>query len=384
MLFQLSEEQDFLIQSLRKFCQQEIAPLAEKVDQEKLFPHQNFSKMAQLGLLGLSIPEEQGGSGGDSFYYLAMIEEVARACASTSVIVAVHTGLACTSLSSFGTTEQQARYLPAMVEGEKIGAYALTEEQAGSDAASLQLQARLEGDHYILRGSKIFITNASQAQVIITFARAPGTTGADGIHCFIVEAPTKGLEVSKPLPKMGLHGSETCQLYFDDVKVPKENVLGSPGEGFKIAMALLDGGRLAIAAQALGIAQAAFDYTLSYLQQRHQFGRPLSANQGIQWMIADMATELDAARLLLYRAASLKESGLPFSKEASMAKKYSTDQAMKITTDCLQLLGGYGYSQEYPLERHMRDVKATQIYEGTNQIQRIVIARQLLREASRK
>jgi butyryl-CoA dehydrogenase len=280
----------------------------------------------------------------------------------------------------FGTEEQKQKYLVPMAQGRMLGAYALTEPNSGSDAASLRLSAVDKGDHFVLNGSKIFITNGSYADVFITFVRTdPATKGAEGITCLIVEKNTPGLTISKPVEKMGLNGSVTCELYFENAIVPKENVLGRIGEGFKVAMQLLDGGRIAIGAQGLGIAEGAFEYTLNYIKQREQFGRPIAANQGIQWMVADMATEIEAAKLLVYRAAWLKNNGLPHSKEAAMAKKYATDTAMRVTTDCVQLLGGYGYTKEYPVERYMRDAKITQIYEGTNQIQRIVIARHLLK-----
>ncbi|GAV24343.1 acyl-CoA dehydrogenase [Carboxydothermus islandicus] len=380
MDFQLSEEQQMFVDMVRKFAQKEIAPIAEKTDREHRFPKETLEKLAELGLMGIPIPEEYGGAGADYFSYILFIEEIAKVCASTAVILAVHIGLGCMSIYMFGTEEQKQKYLVPMAQGRMLGAYALTEPNSGSDAASLRLSAVDKGDHFVLNGSKIFITNGSYADVFITFARTdPGTRGAEGITCLIVEKNTPGLTISKPVEKMGLNGSVTCELYFENAIVPKENVLGRIGEGFKVAMQLLDGGRIAIGAQGLGIAEGALDYTINYIKQREQFGRPIAANQGIQWMVADMATEIDAAKLLVYRAAWLKNNGLPHSKEAAMAKKYATDTAMRVTTDCVQLLGGYGYTKEYPVERYMRDAKITQIYEGTNQIQRIVIARHLLK-----
>ncbi|MTV50745.1 acyl-CoA dehydrogenase [Heliobacillus mobilis] len=380
MNFQLNEEQVMFVDMVRKFCQKEIAPIAGKSDSEHLFPSETLKKLAELGLMGVSIPEEYGGSGGDYFTYILLIEELAKVCASTAVIVSVHTGLGCMSILHFGTEEQKQKYLAPLAAGEKLGAYALTEPNAGSDAASLQLSAVDKGDHFVLNGSKIWITNASQADVFITFVRSEaGSKGAQGVTCLIVERDTPGLTISKPVEKMGLNASHTCELFFDHVVVPKENVLGEVGQGFKVAMQLLDGGRIAIGAQGLGIAEGAFEYAAGYIKERQQFGKSIAANQGIQWMVADMATEIDAAKLLVYRAASLKTEGQPHGKEASMAKRYATDTAMRVTTDCVQLLGGYGYSKEYPVERYMRDAKITQIYEGTNQIQRLVIARHLLR-----
>ncbi|MBM7867727.1 acyl-CoA dehydrogenase [Heliobacterium gestii] len=380
MDFALNEEQELFLEMVRKLARNEVAALAERVDREHRFPRETIQKMGELGLLGLTIPEAYGGSGGEYLSYVLMIEELAKVCASTAVIVAVHTGLACASIARFGSDVQREKYLTRLVTGEMIGAYALTEPNAGSDAASLALMAADEGDHWRLNGSKVFITNASEAGLFVTFVRTePASRGAKGITCLIVERDTPGLTISKPVEKMGLHGSVTCELHFENALVPKANVLGDSGQGFTVAMQLLDGGRIAIAAQGLGIAAGAFDYALRYIKQREQFGRPIAANQGIQWLAADRATEIDAARLLVYRAAWLKTTGRPHGKEAAMAKKYATDTAMRVTSDCVQLLGGYGYTREYPVERYMRDAKVTQIYEGTNQVQQMVIARHLLR-----
>ncbi|ABZ83671.1 butyryl-coa dehydrogenase [Heliomicrobium modesticaldum Ice1] len=380
MDFTLNEEQELFLEMVRKFTRNEVAAAAEGVDREHRFPRETIAKMGELGLLGLTIPEEYGGSGGDYLSYVLMIEELAKVCASTAVIVAVHTGLACTSIACFGTEAQREKYLAPLAAGEIIGAYALTEPNAGSDAASLTLMASDEGEYWRLNGNKVFITNASEAGLFITFVRTdPASRGAEGITCLIVERDTPGMTVSRPVEKMGLNGSVTCELHFDNALVPKENVLGDVGQGFKVAMQLLDGGRIAIAAQGLGIAEGALEYALRYIRQREQFGRPIAANQGIQWMVADLATEVDAARLLVYRAAWLKTMGKPHGKEAAMAKKFATDTAMRVTSDCVQLLGGYGYTREYPVERYMRDAKVTQIYEGTNQVQQMVIARHLLR-----
>ncbi|MCW2276840.1 acyl-CoA dehydrogenase [Heliophilum fasciatum] len=381
MDFRLDEDQALFAATVQKFVQNEVAPLAETLDRESRFPKETIAKMAELGLMGVSVPEELGGSGGDYLSYILFVEELAKACASTAVIVAVHTGLGCGALQAFGTPEQQERFLQPLAEGRMIGGYALTEPNAGSDAASIQLEARDAGDHFVLNGSKMWITNATEAGVFITFVRTePGSRGANGVTCLLVERDTPGLTISAPIEKMGLHGSPTCELIFEDARVPKANVLGTIGEGFKVAMRLLDGGRIAIAAQGLGIAEGAFQYACKYIKERQQFGRSIAANQGIQWMVADMASEIEAAKLLVYQAAWLKTNGLPHGKEASIAKKYATDTAMRVTTDCVQLLGGYGYSKEYPVERYMRDAKVTQIYEGTNQVQRLVIAKYLLRD----
>lgn len=378
--FELTEEQMMMRDMVRKLAQHEFAPRAAEIDREHRFPRENLQKLAELGLMGIPIPEEYGGAGCDFLSYIMAIEEISRACASTGVILAVHTSLGCFSLLYHGTEEQKQKYLTRLAAGEWLGAFALTESNAGSDPSNLTTGARLENDCYIVNGSKIFITSGGEADLYVTFVRTGSGKGHEGVTCLLIEKDTPGFSIGKIEEKMGLNGSRTAELIFDNARVPRENVLGQEGKGFKVAMALLDGGRIGIGAQALGIAQAAFDVALEYAKQRVQFGQPIAEFQGIKFLLADMATRLDAARLLVYRAARLKDKGLPLSKEASMAKLYATDAAMYITTNAVQILGGYGYCKEYPVERYMRDAKITQIYEGTNQIQRLVIAKNLLRD----
>lgn len=379
MDFKLSEEQLMFRDSIRKFAQNEIAPLAPIIDREHRFPVETFKKFGELGYMGFPFPEEYGGSGLDYVSTALFIEEVAKCCASTAVVMSVHLGLGCMSLYMFGTEEQKQKYLVPQCTGEMIGAFALTESTAGSDAANLRTSAVRKGDKYIINGEKIFITNGGYAGIYVTMVRTdPNSKGAKGVSTFIVEKDSPGLIIGKPEEKMGLNASATVTLTFEDCEVPAENLLLEEGKGFNVAMGLLNGGRIGIASQGLGIAQGALDHTIPYIKQRQQFGRPLAANQGVQWMVADMATEIECARLLVLRAAWLKDNGLPHAMEASMAKRYATDTAMRVTTDCVQLFGGYGYCKEYPVERYMRDAKITQIYEGTNQIQRMVIARHLL------
>ncbi|MEW5954461.1 MAG: acyl-CoA dehydrogenase [Bacillota bacterium] len=380
MPYQLTEEQIMLRDMVRKLAQNEIAPLAEEIDRARRFPRENIQKMAELGLMGVPIPEEYGGAGCDFLSYIITIEEISRACASTGVILAVHTSVGTYPILYFGTEEQKQKYIPKLAAGEYIGAFALTEPNAGSDPANLSTTAVPDGDHYIVNGNKIFISNGSEAEVYVTFVKTDKSKGHKGITCLLVDRNTPGFSIGKTEEKMGLHGDVTTELIFENARVPKENLLGQEGEGFKVAMALLDGGRIGIGAQGLGIAQAAFDVAKNYARQREQFGKPIASFQAIQFMLADMATRIDCARLLVYRAARMRDMGLPYAKEASMAKLYATDTAMEVTTDAVQILGGYGYCREYQVERYMRDAKITQIYEGTNQIQRIVIAKHLLNE----
>ena len=380
MPYLLTDEQKMMQDMVRKLAQNEIAPRAAEIDRTHEFPRENIRKMAELGLMGVPIPEEYGGAGCDFLSYIITIEEISKACASTGVILAVHTSVGTLPILYFGTEEQKRKYIPKLASGEWIGAFALTESNAGSDPSNLATTARLEGDHYIVNGNKIFITNGGEAAVYVTYVRTSQEPGHKGITCLLVEKDTPGFSVGKKEEKMGLNGSQTTELIFDNARVPKENLLGKEGEGFKVAMALLDGGRIGIGAQGLGIAQAAFDVARDYAKERVQFGRPIGDFQAIQFMLADMATKIDCARMLVYRAARLREMGLPHSKEASMAKMYATDTAMEVTTNAVQILGGYGYCREYPVERFMRDAKITQIYEGTNQIQRRVIGKHLLKD----
>lgn len=377
MNFTLSNDQRMMRTMVRDFVEEEVIPQAVITDETHEFPLHLIKKMGELGLMGIPIPEEYGGSGSDFISYILAIEEIARGCGSTAVILAVHTSIGTFPILYFGTEEQKQKYLPKLARGEIIGAFALTEENSGSDASSLVTTAERRGDYYVINGSKRFITNSGYAGVYTVMASTDRSKGPNGVTAFLVDADTPGFKVGKKEEKMGLHGSSTCELIFEDVIVPVENRLGQEGQGFKVAMSLLDDGRIGIGAQALGIGQAAFEAALAYSQERVQFNQAIMNFQGIQFMLADMATQLEAARLLVYQAAANRVLGLPYSKEASMAKMFASDTAVKVTTDAVQIFGGYGYTKEYKVERYMRDAKITQIYEGTNQIQRIVIAKHL-------
>ncbi|MEA2683799.1 MAG: hypothetical protein QOK05_2127 [Chloroflexota bacterium] len=355
-----------------------MAPLAARTDREHRYPEEAIAKAAELGLLGITIPEEYGGGGMGHSAFATLVEEVASVCASTAVIIDVHTSVGMEPILNFGTEAQKQRWLPGLASGETIGAFALTEPGAGSDAAALRTSARRADGGFVLNGTKTFITNLGRAGTYIVMARTGGP-GASGVSAFVVEASAKGLSCGAPFDKMGLHGSPTGELTLDEVFVPEDHLLGGEGRGFTIAMTALDAGRIGISAQAVGLARGALEDATSYVKERHQFGQAVAEFQGIQFMLADLATQVEAARILTYRAAALCDQGLPFSQEASMAKLFATDTAMKVTTDAVQLLGGYGYIEEFPAARRMRDAKACQIYEGTNQVQRVVIARQLLR-----
>ena len=362
----------------RDFAQKEVAPLAARTDREHRFPAEAIARAGALGLLGITIPEAYGGGGMGHQAFASLVEEVAAVCASTSVIIDVHTSVGMEPILNFGTDEQKQRWLPRLASGEVLGAFALTEPGAGSDAAGLRTSARRVDDGYVLNGTKIFITNLGHAGTYIVMARTGGP-GASGVSAFVVEAGTAGLSCGQPFDKMGLHGSPTGELTLTDVFVPADHLLGGEGRGFTIAMTALDAGRIGISAQAVGLARGALQDAVAYVRERRQFGRPVAEFQGIQFMLADMATQLEAARVMTYHAAQLCDEGLPFGREASMAKLFATDTAMQVTTDAVQLLGGYGYIEEFPAARRMRDAKACQIYEGTNQVQRVVIARDLLR-----
>lgn len=379
MDFGLTDQSVMMRDMFRKFAKNECEPMAAEIDKSHQFPLVTFKKMADLGLTGLPIPEEWGGAGATYLDFAMFIEEIAKCCASTAVIMSVHTGLGCMSTWLYGGDRVKQKYLRALAGGEIIGAYALTEPNAGSDAASIKCKAEDKGDHFIINGSKIFITNGGVATTYCTFVKSDSSQGPGrGITCLQIEKDTPGFTMSQPVQKMGMNGSPTVELYFENVKVPKENMLGEQNNGFQVAMGLLAGGRITIAAQGLGIGEGALEFTTQYIKERQQFGKPLAANQGVQFMVADMATALDAAQLLIYRAAWLKDNGLPHNKEASMAKKFATDTGMEVTTNCVQLMGGYGYCSEFPVERMMRDCKITQIYEGSNQIQRMIIGREVI------
>ncbi|MCG4584336.1 acyl-CoA dehydrogenase [Anaerosalibacter bizertensis] len=379
MDFTLTKEQEMVRNVMREFAVNEVEPIAADIDETGRFPKENVEKMARAHMLGIPFPEEYGGAGGDEIAYAIAVEELSKVCATTGVILSAHTSLGSWPIYKFGTEEQKQKYLVPLAKGEKLGAFGLTEPNAGTDAAGQQTVAVLDGDHYVLNGSKIFITNGGQADTYVIFAMTDRTKGTRGISAFIVEADTPGFSIGKVEDKLGIRGSATTELIFQNCRIPKENLLGEEGKGFKIAMATLDGGRIGIASQALGIAQGALDVTVEYLKERQQFGRPLSKFQGLQWMVADMETEINAARLLVYRAAFNKANGLPYNKEAAMAKLFAANTAMSVTTKCVQLHGGYGYTKDYPVERMMRDAKITEIYEGTSQVQQMVIAANLLR-----
>ncbi|MES9667827.1 MULTISPECIES: acyl-CoA dehydrogenase AcdA [Bacillus] len=377
MHFKLSEEHEMIRKMVRDFARNEVAPTAAERDEEERFDRALFDQMAELGLTGIPWPEEYGGIGSDYLAYVIAIEELSRVCASTGVTLSAHTSLAGWPIFKFGTEEQKQKFLRPMAEGTKIGAYGLTEPSSGSDAGGMRTTAKRDGDHYILNGSKIFITNGGIADIYVVFALTDPESKQRGTSAFIVESDTPGFSVGKKESKLGIRSSPTTEIMFEDCRIPVENLLGEEGQGFKVAMQTLDGGRNGIAAQAVGIAQGALDASVEYARERHQFGKPIAAQQGIGFKLADMATDVEAARLLTYQAAWLESEGLPYGKESAMSKVFAGDTAMKVTTEAVQVFGGYGYTKDYPVERYMRDAKITQIYEGTQEIQRLVISRML-------
>ncbi|HDR7711808.1 acyl-CoA dehydrogenase AcdA [Bacillus cereus] len=377
MHFKLSEEHEMIRKMVRDFAKNEVAPTAAERDEEERFDRELFEQMAELGLTGIPWPEEYGGIGSDYLAYVIAIEELSRVCASTGVTLSAHTSLAGWPIFKFGTEEQKQKFLRPMAEGKKIGAYGLTEPGSGSDAGGMKTIAKRDGDHYILNGSKIFITNGGIADIYVVFALTDPESKQRGTSAFIVESDTPGFSVGKKESKLGIRSSPTTEIMFEDCRIPVENLLGEEGQGFKVAMQTLDGGRNGIAAQAVGIAQGALDASVEYARERHQFGKPIAAQQGIGFKLADMATDVEAARLLTYQAAWLESEGLPYGKESAMSKVFAGDTAMRVTTEAVQVFGGYGYTKDYPVERYMRDAKITQIYEGTQEIQRLVISRML-------
>ncbi|PFJ17493.1 acyl-CoA dehydrogenase [Bacillus cereus] len=377
MHFKLSEEHEMIRKMVRDFARNEVAPTAAERDEEERFDRALFDQMAELGLTGIPWPEEYGGIGSDYLAYVIAIEELSRVCASTGVTLSAHTSLAGWPIFKFGTEEQKQKFLRPMAEGKKIGAYGLTEPGSGSDAGGMKTIAKRDGDHYVLNGSKIFITNGGIADMYVVFALTDPESKQRGTSAFIVESDTIGFSVGKKESKLGIRSSPTTEIMFEDCRIPVGNLLGEEGRGFKIAMQTLDGGRNGIAAQAVGIAQGALDASVEYARERHQFGKPIAAQQGIGFKLADMATDVEAARLLTYQAAWLESEGLPYGKESAMSKVFAGDTAMKVTTEAVQVFGGYGYTRDYPVERYMRDAKITQIYEGTQEIQRLVISRML-------
>ncbi|ANC79011.1 MAG: acyl-CoA dehydrogenase [Bacillota bacterium] len=380
MQFMLSEEHEMIRKMVRDFAKNEVEPTAAERDEEERFDRAIFDQMGELGLCGIPWPEEYGGIGGDYLGYVIAVEELSRVCASVGVTLSAHTSLAGWPIFKFGNEEQKQKFLRPMAEGKKIGAYGLTEPGSGSDAGNMKTTAKKDGDDYIINGSKIFITNAGDAEIYVVFARTDIEAGSRGVSAFIVEKGTPGFSFGKKEKKLGIRSSPTLEIIFEDCRVPAENLLGKEGEGFKIAMMTLDGGRNGIAAQAVGIAQGALDASVNYAKDRKQFGKPIGVNQGIGFKLADMATKVEAARLLTYQAAWRESEGLPYGKESAMSKLFAGDIAMEVTTDAVQVFGGYGYTKEYPVERYMRDAKITQIYEGTQEIQRLVISKMLLKD----
>jgi len=374
MDFNLSNEHKLVRKMMAEFTETVVKPITAETDRTAEYPRETIEKLFDLGIMGMCVPEEYGGAGADPLAAAIAVEELAKQCASTADILATHNGLCCDPILTYGTTEQKAKYLPMLTKQHKVGAFCLTEPNAGSDASKGQTECKLEGDHYVMNGSKIFITNGYVAEVFVVFAMTDKSRGTKGISAFIVENTFPGFSVGKHEVKMGLHGSPTAEIVFQDCIIPKENLLGKEGEGFKIAMATLDGGRIGIAAQALGIAEGALQEAINYTKGRVQFGKPISKFQNTQFALADMELGCEAGRLLIYQAAIKKAAGQRYTKEAAMAKLFNSEHAMKTTTKVVQMFGGYGYTNDYPVERMMRDAKITEIYEGTSEVQRIVIS----------
>ncbi|GAB4261659.1 MAG: acyl-CoA dehydrogenase AcdA [Deferrisomatales bacterium] len=378
MEFALTEEQKMIQDMVRRFAENEIAPIAEEIDRTEAFPRDTLGKMAELGLMSMLVPAEAGGTGMGAVAYSLALMEIGRACASHAVTTSV-TNMVCEGIYRFGTPEQRARYIPKIASGEYLaGAFALTEPGAGSDAGSLRATADRDGDTYVLNGTKVFITSGSYAGVVMVAAKTDREAGKRGISVFLVEAGTPGLKVGRKEEKLGQRASDTVELILEDCRVPAENLLGREGDGFKIMLSSLDGGRVGIASNSCGLAQAALDSATTYAKERRQFGRPIADFQAIQFKLADMATQLDAARMLTLRAAHKKELGRPYTQEASMAKVYATEMVQRVAREAIQIHGGYGYVREYPVERYLRDAMAVTLYEGTSEVQRMVIARNLL------
>ncbi|WP_270180410.1 acyl-CoA dehydrogenase [Alkalihalobacillus sp. CinArs1] len=373
-----TEEQKMMQKMVRDFAEKEIAPFVEKMEETDEFPRDIIKRMGELGLMGIPIPEAYGGAEMDYTSYIIAIHELSKVSATIGVILSVHTSVGTLPILNFGTEEQKQRFVPKLASGEYLGAFALTEASSGSDASSMKTRAVRDGDHYRLNGSKVFITNGGEADTYVVFARTnPDEKGSKGVTAFIVEKDTPGFSIGKKEKKMGLNGSNTVEIIFEDARVPVENRLGEEGQGFKIAMANLESGRIGIAAQSLGIAEAALNYAVSYAKERQQFGKPIGQNQGLGFKLADMATEVEAAKLLTYRAADLKNQGIPCMQQVSMAKLFASKTAVKASIEAVQVYGGYGYTKDYPVERLFRDAKVCEIYEGTSEIQKIVISRGL-------
>ena len=381
MEFNVPKTHELFRQMIREFVENEVKPIAAEVDEEERFPIETVEKMAKIGIMGIPIPKEYGGAGGDNLMYAMAVEELSKACATTGVIVSAHTSLGTWPILKFGNEKQKQKYLPKMASGEWIGAFGLTEPNAGTDAAGQQTMAVQDPEtgEWILNGAKIFITNAGYAHVYVVFAMTDKSKGLKGISAFIVEANTPGFSIGKKEMKLGIRGSATCELIFENCRIPKENLFGDKGKGFKIAMMTLDGGRIGIASQALGIAAGALEEAINYAKERKQFGRSLAQFQNTQFQIANLDVKVEAARLLVYKAAWRESNNLPYSLDAARAKLFAAETAMEVTTKAVQIFGGYGYTREYPVERMMRDAKITEIYEGTSEVQRMVIAANVIK-----
>ncbi|MGA2531255.1 MAG: acyl-CoA dehydrogenase [Acidimicrobiales bacterium] len=378
MDFALTEEQQLIKAMAHEFAQTKVAPIAAEIDQNRRFPGELIPQLRELNLFGVPFPEEYGGAGADFLSYVLVIEELAKACASTAIIVSTHTCLCVWPIYKFGNETQKKEYLPKLTSGEWLGAFGLTEPAAGTDAASMKTTAVLEGDQWVLNGSKIFITNGAHSDVFVIFALTDPAQGTRGISAFIVEKDAPGFSFGGEEKTMGIRGSSTTPLYFSNCRIPREALLGQENKGFKIAMAALDGGRVGVAAQAVGIAQGALDAAVAYAKERAQFGKPIAEQEAIQWMIADSATEIEAARMLVHRAAWNEDNGLPYSAQAAMAKLFASETASRVAGKAIQIHGGYGFTESYPVERAYRDAKITEIYEGTSEVQRMVISRNAL------
>lgn len=379
MDFNLNKKQALFQQMIREFAEKEVKPLAAEIDELERFPMETVEKLGKIGVMGIPVPTQYGGAGGDNLMYSIAVEELSRCCATTGVVVSAHTSLCVAPILEHGTEEQKMKYLPNLASGKWIGAFGLTEPNAGTDAAMQQTIAVLDGDHYVLNGTKIFITNANYANVFVVFAMTDKSKGNKGISAFIVEKDFPGFSIGKKEKKLGIRGSATAELIFENCIVPKENLLGEEGKGFAIAMKTLDGGRVGIASQALGIAQGAMDETVKYTKERKQFGRSIAQFQNTQFRMAELETKVQASRLLVRSAAFKKDQHVPFSADAAMAKLFAAETAMEVTTKAVQFHGGYGYTRDYPVERMMRDAKITEIYEGTSEVQRMVIAGKLFK-----
>ncbi len=378
MNFELTEAQRLIRDAVREFAEKELAPIAGELDRRQQFPEKPLQRLAELGILGMTVPQEYGGAGADTVSGCLALMEISRACASTGVAVSLHNTLTCEIICHYGTETQRQKYLPSLCRGEILGAFSLTEPTSGSDAAGLRTTAVRTGDHYALNGTKMFVTNGSRAGAIILFASTDLSRGDKGITAFLIEPSFPGFRVGKREEKMGLRASDTAELVLEDCRVPVENRIGEEGEGFKIALSSLDHGRAGIAAQAVGMAQACLDAALRYAKERRQFGQPIAQFQAIQWKLANMATEIEAARLLTLRAAALKDRNLPCTTQASMAKLFASEMANRAAYESLQIHGGYGYLQDFPLERYARDARVLTIYEGTSEIHRLIVSRDLL------